>query len=117
MLSLEVVRWNSRNIIPFRLAVGRYDAENQVCISLSDQVWVQTHVMMGIGDRQATPWHTTLNSPNLDQATIFRRGFLRSSAQRKSKGSSSLNGSACIHTSGHVVHLHICIMYTTLAIC
>lgn len=65
MLSLEVVRWNSRNIIPFRLAVGRYDAENQVCTSLSDQVGVQTHVMMGIGDRQATPWHTTLNSPNL----------------------------------------------------
>ena len=27
------VPWNSRNMIPFRLAVGPYDAENQVWIS------------------------------------------------------------------------------------
>ena len=89
-------------------------------IYFSDQVGVQTHLMMGVGDAQAVRRGAQHSTAQIDQEKIFRPGFLHCRAQRESKGSSPLNGSAWIHTSGHA-HLHtslICAcMYTTLAIC
>ena len=70
-----------------------YNAENRVWTSFSDQVGVQTHLMLGVGDGQAVRPGAQHSMAQLDQERIFRRGFLHSSAQRESEGSSTLNSS------------------------
>ena len=57
---LKFMHRNSRKHDPFRLTLVPHNAENQVWISFSVRVRVQTHVMMGVGDVQAVQ-HSTLN--------------------------------------------------------
>ena len=74
-------------------------------ISFSHRVGVQTLLMMhgaGVCERGAHDQHSIAQ---LDQKKICRPFFLHPRAQRESKGSSPLNCSAWIHTSGHA-HLH-----------
>ena len=89
-------------------------------IYFSAQAGVQTHRKMGVGDVQAVHRGAQHSTAQLDQKKIFRPGFLHSRAERESEGSSTLNGSAWIHTSGHG-HLHTSLIhacvYTTLARC
>ena len=78
----------------FRHPLSPYNAEHQVWISFSDQVGVQTHLMMGVGDVQAVRRGAQHSVAQLDQKKIFTHGLLHCRAWKESKRSSLMNASA-----------------------
>ena len=95
---------------PSRVPFAPYNAENQVRISFSDRVGDQTHLVMHGADMCDRGTHDQRSIAQFDQKKIFAHGFLHSRAQRESKGSSPMNGSAWIHTSRHA-HLQTSLIY------